>query len=99
MVAPTWRIAETSPGPEPLRPGDSADRAAFIVCGMASPSPSPNAASHAAVNPVPLETVVVAPAGSAIAMIVNPLVTRTFALARGRPPACRGDASPVLEIM
>ena len=86
MVAPTCRIAEMSAEPEPLRSADSADRAAFIVCGMASPSPRPNAASHAAVNPVPLPHLVVAPNASATAMIVNPTVTRAFASVSGARP-------------
>ena len=83
MVAPTWRIAEISAEPEPLRSADSADSAAFIACGIASPSPRPNAASHAAANPVPLPVLVVAPNASATAMIVKPIVTRAFASASG----------------
>ena len=58
MVAPTWRIAEIRAEPEPLRSADRADSAAFIVCGIASPRPSPKMANHAAVNQVPLPTVV-----------------------------------------
>src|SRR6202021_2403931 len=53
MVAPTWRSAEISADPEPLRSADRADSAAFMVCGMASPTPSPNAPSPAPPSPVP----------------------------------------------
>ena len=102
MVAPTWRSAEISAEPEPLRSADRADSAAFMVCGMASPSPSPNAASHAAANPVPLPVLVVAPNASAAAMIVNPTVTSPFTLASGArtwPPDLPGAASRVLLII
>ena len=64
IVAPTCRIAEIRAEPEPLRSADKADSAAFIACGIASPRPSPNMANHAAANPVPLLTLVVAPNAS-----------------------------------
>ena len=103
MVAPTWRIAEIRAEPEPLRSADRADSAAFIVCGIASPRPNPNAANQAAANQVPLLTVVVAPNASVIAMMVNPTATSPFTLASGAragPAAVlRGEASRVLPIM
>src|ERR1700683_5191429 len=100
MVAPTWRIAEISAEPEPLRSADRADSAAFIACGMASPRPRPNTANHAAANPVPLLAVVVAPTPRVTAMSVKPIVTSAFAPASGGragpSPALRGEASRVL---
>src|SRR5579872_251693 len=102
MVAPTWRSAEINAEPEPLRSADSADNAAFMVCGMASPTPSPNAASHAAANPVPLPALVVAPNASATVMIANPAVTSPFTLASGprsSPAPRRGVARRVPPII
>ena len=103
MVAPTWRSAEISAEPEPLRSGERADRAAFIVCGMASPRPSPKKVSQAAANPVPLAVLVVAPTPRVTAMIAKPMVTSGFALASGgrtEPSAAlRGEANRVLQII
>ncbi len=104
MVAPAWRSAEIRAEPEPLRSADSADRAAFIVCGMARPSPRPNTANQAAANPVPLVMLVVAPTASVAAIRVNPTVTSVFTLASGaRAPApsapWRGEAIRVPPIM
>ncbi len=103
MVAPTWRSAEIRAEPEPLRSADSADSAAFIACGMASPRPSPKTANHAAANPVPLLAVVVAPTPRATAMSVKPAVASDFAPASGGrsapSPVLRGEASRVPPII
>src|SRR5271163_3781239 len=92
MVAPTWRRAEISAEPEPLRSADRADRAAFIVCGIARPRPRPNRANQAAANPVPLLVLVMAPTARVAAMRVNPIVTSPFTLASG----ARGAAIPAI---
>src|SRR6516165_2960733 len=99
MVAPTCRMAEIRAEPEPLRSADRADRAAFIVCGMASPRPRPKQASQAAANPVPLAILVVAPAARVTAMTVKPIVAKAFAPASGArtepSKPLRGEASRV----
>ena len=68
IVAPTWRSAEISAAPDPLRSADSAPSAMFIADGIANPRPSPAMATQASVYPVELPIVVNAPIAIAAAI-------------------------------
>src|SRR5579875_2003526 len=82
IVAPTWRTAEISADPEPLRSPVSGRTAASIADGIATPRPAPVTAIHSAAKAVADPSPVKAPIARPMAITANPAALAVFALTR-----------------